>query len=135
MKITNAYIKLLKPCKRGIINFDKHYPEYEGTLSELLTLDNIPYSDKKWLVCEVVDYKILQQWSVECAEQVVDNYKELYQGDSRISECIKITKLFLLGVVSLESLSAAASAASAAWSAEDQEDINLSILIDLLGGE
>jgi hypothetical protein len=117
-------------------------------MENFLSLENIPYDDKIWLVCKTVDIKTLNQWSVECAEFVVDNYNREYPDDSRISDCIEKTKLFLEGKISKSELStarstawsAASTARSTAWSAastarsteKDQEDINLSILIALV---
>lgn len=127
MKITNEYIKTFNPCDPGIINFDKLYPNYNDHLCKLLALDNISYSDKIWLVCKVVDYKILQQWSIECAENVVENFNKAFPDDNRINECIETTKKYLIGEATKAELSAARSAAE-----KEQENINLSILISLL---
>ena len=119
MKINIDLIKSFNPCKKGIELFESKYPKYNDSLVNLLLLEDVSYSDKAWLVTAVVDIKILQQWSVECAEYVVDNYNKVYPNDNRINDCIEKTKDYLDGICSLEELSAAQSAAqSAAWSAE-----------------
>lgn len=142
MKITINLIKSYNPCKSGIDNFEKLYLNYNNDLTHFLALPDISYSDKIWLATKVIDIKTLQQWSIECAENVIDNYNELYPNDNRIFVCIQTTKNYLNGVATLEELTAARSAAeSAAWSVarsaesaaeKEQEDINLSILIALL---
>jgi len=151
MRITINKIKEYNPCKSGIDNFEALFPNYNNTLVYLLSLDVVSYSDKMWLVSKVVDYKVLQQWSVDCAEFVVDSYNVLYPTDNRVQNCIDITRKYLLGECSIDDLnvawsaagsvwsaaeSAARSAWSAAWSAwsaeKEQEDINISLLIGLL---
>lgn len=116
MVITIDLIKKYDPCKCGIDNFESKYPNYEDSLVNLLALEDISYSDKVWLATKVVDYKILQQWSVECAEQVVEIYNKVYPNDTRISDCIKITKEYLQGTVTSKEL---LTAESAAWSAAE----------------
>ena len=153
MLITNKLIENFNPCKPGINNFNKFYPNYSNNLSHLLSLGNIPYNDKIWLVRRVVDTKTLQQWAVECAEFVLHIFEDKYPDDKRPRECINATKDFLEGRVTKEVLArfrsnaaaaasaaayraaynAAASAAASAYNAEeDQRNINLSLLIALL---
>ncbi len=118
MKITIDLIKSFDPCEDGIDNFESKYPKYNNTLVHLLSLESISYSDKIWLACKVVDTKILIQWSVECAEHVIDNYNDLYPNDSRISDCIKTVKKYLNGECEISELNSALhSARSAADSA------------------
>lgn len=63
MIITIDYIKSLRPCKSGIDNFEKLYPNYSNNLDHLLSLEDISYSDKIWLASRACNIKILQQWS------------------------------------------------------------------------
>ncbi len=120
-KINAKYIRTLNPCIEGIIEFERMYPDFNGTIIDLLRLENTSYSDKTWLITKVVDKSILQQWSVECAEFVVDIFNKEYPNDSRISDCIEITKVYLEGRCTIEELkearSAAADAADAAYDA------------------
>lgn len=154
MIITNKYIKTFNPCKDRMDNFDKLYPKYNSKLSDFLSLDDISYSDKIWLASRVAPLKTLQQWSVECAEYVLENFEKKFPSDRRVRNYIEVTKKVITGELeksaarSAESAawsvawsaaeSAAWSARSAAWSAEsaeEQEVINLSILIALLKNE
>ena len=113
--ITNELIESKDPCKSGIDNFNEHYPQYKNTLSHLLALEKISYSDKMWLCQEVItDVKIWQQWAVECAEKVLDNYNKVYPEDNRITNCLEVTKLFIQGEATRSELDAAESAARSA---------------------
>ena len=108
MKYTAKYIKKeLNPCESGIENFEQHYPNFEGSLEEILCLDKIPYDNKIWLALKVLDVKDLQQWSVECAEFVLNNFESTMPADTRVRECIEVTKNYLLGECSFEILEAA----------------------------
>ena len=121
MKINAEYIRTLDPCEDGIVDFETKHPKFNDTIDKLLMLEDISYSNKVWLVTKVVDYKILQIWSVECAEYVIDNYNSVYPEDNRVSNCIEVTKKYLNEEATTEELSAARSAAEsarlAAWSA------------------
>ena len=117
-KINLEYIKTFDPCQDGLDNYIKYHKEFNGTMTEFLSLEHIPYEDKVWLLVKVIDYKILQQWSVDCAESVLHIYEDRYPGDNRVRDCIETTKKYLVGECSIEEVDAAgAAAAAAAWSA------------------
>jgi hypothetical protein len=137
-QIINAtYIRSFQPCQDGIENFEKHYPNWEGKIEDLLRLEDISYSHKVWLVVKVCSEATLKQWSVECAEHVLELYEGRYPGDMRVRECLEATKLFLDGKITEQELREKRSAAHAAYAAaaKDQEDINLSLLIAIIEGE
>ena len=116
MKIYNSLeIRKLKPCESGIVNFETHYPEYEGTVLDILLLDNIPHSDKTWLASKTLQAKTLQMWSVKCSESVLSNFEKVYPNDTRLKDCLEVVKKVIKGELSA---SAASAAWSAAWSAE-----------------
>jgi hypothetical protein len=142
MKITIDLIKKYNPCKDGIENFESKYPKYKGTLEQLLMLDDISYSDKIWLATKVLDKMTLVQWSLDCALFVVDNFNKAFPGDNRVNETLKVVQQYINGEVDESAAwsaeSAARSAARSAWSAaesaeKEHEDINLSLLIALVG--
>jgi hypothetical protein len=119
-KINAAFIRTFNPCESGIVNFETRYPNFEGTIIDILKLEHISYNDKIWLAVKVVDIKILNVWSVECAESVLHNFEKQFPEDKRIRDCLNTTKLFIMGEVSLDQLLAAAeSAAESAWSAAE----------------
>ena len=111
--ITAKYIREFNPCADRIVNFESMYPGYNDTMFNFLQLDNITYSDKIWVACKVINYKILQQWSICCAELVADNYT----ADNSVAACITTTKLYLLGEVTIGELQSAERSARSAWSA------------------
>ena len=113
-KINLEYIKTFDPCQDGLDNYIKYHKEFNGTMTEFLSLEHIPYEDKVWLVVKVIDYKILQKWSVDCAESVLHIYEDKYPGDNRVRDCIETTKKYLVGECSIEEVNATR---SAAWSA------------------
>jgi hypothetical protein len=98
-------------------NFDKLYPNYNAKLSDLLSLDDIPYSDKAWLAIRVAPLKTLQQWSVECAEYALENFEKKFPNDNKVRDCIEVTKKVINGELEESAVSAAQSAAESAVSA------------------
>jgi len=124
MKLINAkYIRTFNPCSERIESFERTHPKFNGTIIEFLSLQDLPYSDKIWVACKVVDYKILQMWSVLCAESVLPNYKKQFPHDNTLEEVFVTIKKVLSGELPSSAArsaerSAARSAASAARSAE-----------------
>ena len=121
----------LKCCENGL----------HASLTPLESLNNV-YGDK-WFIAEYrgnikrendkfcanemrlikeIPIIVVKRFALFCAKQCVENYNKKYPDDKRVSECIRITELYLYGKVSLEELSAAwsaeSAALSAAWSAE-----------------
>lgn len=118
-KVTIPIIKEFNPCQSGLDNLIKHYPKLNMLMSEFLALEQIPYNDKIWLTNIIVDRIILKQWAVECAEQVLSNYNELFPKDNRLTDCIETTKRYLEGNESIANVKTAMFAArSAAKSTE-----------------
>lgn len=120
--INSEYIRTLNPCEEGIENFETQYPNFEGTIVDILKLDNVPFDDKVWLATKVVDLKTLQLWSVECAESVLHIYEKEFPNDKRVRECLEVTRKVINGELPVEDAenvdwSAAESAAESALSA------------------
>ena len=161
MKITLNMIKSLNPCKTGIDSFESKYPNYKGTLVDILSMEDVGYSDKIWLATKILDKMTLVQWSLDCALMVADNFNKEFPNDNRVNECLKAVKRYVDGEITESVRSAAESAwsaarsaaesarsaalsaaQSAAWSAaesarlaalsSEQEYINLSLLIALV---
>ena len=137
MKITIDIIEKHNACEDGINKFKHQYPNYDDTLINLLSLEDVSYSDKVWLVSNVVGKDVLIQWSIECSEYVADSYNKLFPNDNRVNSCIKVVKLFTQGLATLDELvnaravmraaacstwsTARAAAWSATWSARAAE--------------
>jgi len=119
MKVTIESIDKFNPCKSGRDNLIKHYGDkFNMTMEEFLSIENVSYDDKVWYATKVINIKTLQQWSVECAEFVLDNFESVYPNNTRVRDCLEVIKRFLVGEATREELSAAESAVySAAYSA------------------
>ena len=89
----------------------------EITLKELF--DYLPIRDFTWflvMTCEL-STKEKQLFALHCASYVAPIYRKYYPNDSRVDDCIKATKQFLDGEITIDELQekrAAAAAASAA---------------------
>ena len=92
------------------------------TLKQLFR--DLPIKDFSWFLLKKCDLTIKQKqfFSLHCAEQVVNVYNKKYPEDSRISECVKYTRLYLNGECDLDTLlinkDAATAAAYAAYAAD-----------------
>jgi len=127
----------LECCKNGL----------HASLTPLESLNNI-YGDR-WFIAEArgkivkednkfcasemrlineIPVIVIKRFALFCEKQCLKNYEKEYPNDSRVSECIRITELYLDGEVTIDELSAAKSAAwlaaesaakSAAWLAAE----------------
>jgi hypothetical protein len=85
--------------------------------------DKFVCSDMR-LVKEIPINKVVKHFALRCAKRSLKYYTKQYPNDNRVSECIRITELYLDGEATLQELEAArraawsaGSAGSAAWSA------------------
>ena len=112
--ITLEKIDKHNPCVRGRDNLIYYYgTEFKYTIREFLSLDNISYDDKIWLMSKVLRIDTLQRWSIACASTQLCNTK-----DERVLHCLEITESFLNRTATIEELESAAvwAARAAAWS-------------------
>ena len=54
MKIAHDIIKALKPCADRFENFVEHHPNFIGSAAEFLSLENIDYTDKVWVMTRLL---------------------------------------------------------------------------------
>lgn len=85
MRVTAAAIRKLNPCKDRIENFEKMYPEYDGSMYEFLQLENISYSDKIWVAVMMLSKNQLVVWSIACAESVKHIYESRHPNNKSLS--------------------------------------------------
>jgi len=116
MKINKDVIQKLNPCKDRIDNFITHYGTKDYTLKGFLSLDEITYTDKIWVVTKLFTQEQNVKWSIKCAESTLDNFEKLYPEDKRPRLALKAAYDFCIDP-SDETRSAAWSAASSAASA------------------
>ena len=84
--------------------FDKEYDKFCST--EMRLVKEIPI-------------EVIKRFALFCAKDCLKYYEKEYPNDNRVSECIRITELYLDGKATLKELTAARAAAWAAWAAED----------------
>ena len=77
--------------------------------------DKFVATDMK-LIKEIPIDKVVKRFALFCAKDCLKNYEKEYPKDNRVSECIRITELYLDGKATLKELNAAW---SAAWSAAE----------------
>jgi len=116
-QITIKYIKTLNPCVDGWKNLIRNYPKCNMKMSKFLELEKIPYEDKLWLIRRVVKLDTLRQWAVECVENVMHTYNNENPNDTRVIDCIEVTKKYLAGESSKKELEASIACIDAAYAA------------------
>jgi hypothetical protein len=88
--INKDVIKALSPCESGYKNYLIYYENFNGSLEEFLLLENIPYSDKVWLIRKICVRDELVLWSCRCVESVLHLYEKKYPHDFRPRKCIEV---------------------------------------------
>src|SRR6056300_702594 len=84
-------IKSFNPCKDGLENFISHHEDFFGSPLELLELENVPVSDKFWLLLrnEFIPENDLHELGCKFAESVLHLYEEQYPNDQRPRQAIE----------------------------------------------
>ncbi len=110
--LTYQQIVGLEPC-------DDHHPDkyipktWEGTVIDLMDLPNVAVTEKLWVLCLVLDERLLRFFAADCAERAL-TYPANYTSDPRTLEAIRVVKLYAAGNASRDELKRAAAAADAA---------------------
>jgi hypothetical protein len=112
-------IKSFNPCEEGLENFIKHHKDFSGSPLELLELENVPVSDKFWLLLrnEFIPENDLHELACKFAESVLHLFEEEYPDDKRPRKAIEAKKKFIKGEISEKEVYAAGDAAWAARAA------------------
>ena len=101
MKVSVESIRKFTPCEtRFDDNFLIHYPNYDDTLENFLSLDKITYDDKIWVARRMLNKNQLVHWALLCAQSVLQIYQNKYPNDNRVSDCIN----FMLTIADFSSL-------------------------------
>jgi hypothetical protein len=148
MKITTESISKLNPCKDRFDNFTLNYPNFNGSLKEFLSLENITYDDKVWVVVRLMSKNQRVRWSIMCAESVKHFYEEKYLDSKALSNLFdylnsiedfeNLTEVQRAKILSLRNAAYAAAAADAAAAydvvaaREEQQDLNLLFLTSVV---
>ena len=113
-------IKSFEPCEDGLENFIEHHKDFSGTPLELLELNNVPVTDKFWLLLreEFIPENDLHELACKFAESVLHLFEKEYPNDLRLRKAIEAKRKFIKGEISKDELAAAwAAARAAAWDA------------------
>ena len=112
-------IKSFEPCEDGLENFIEHHKDFSGTPLELLELNNVPVTDKFWLLLreEFIPENDLHELACKFAESVLHLFEKEYPNDLRLRKAIEAKRKFIKGEISKDELAAARAAARAAWDA------------------
>lgn len=145
MKINAEIIGKLNPCKNRFDNFKEQYPEFDGSLSDFVALDNITYSDKIWVAVRLLSKNQLVKWSLMCVESTKHIFNTKYPENKALDNLFD----YMNSLSDFENLSeeqknklkelryaAAAYAYAAAYAArnaarEEQNNLNLLFLVSL----
>lgn len=92
MRINKNYLESLNPCRNRYKNFLEHYPNFDGSLSEFLDLENISYHDKLWVYFRSIPRESIMPIVTEFAEQVIYIYKKYNKDTSLLKEAIICAK-------------------------------------------
>ncbi|MBA3755040.1 MAG: hypothetical protein H0X02_01895 [Nitrosomonas sp.] len=143
MIINKEIIEKLEPCKDRFDNFVNNNPDFDGDLQAFISLDNITYDDKVWVVTRLFTKEQNVKWSLLCASSVLSNFESVCPDDKRPRLALDAVQNYLDNpceeTKAAESAwSAEAAARSARLSAEpadpaarlEQEGINLMFMID-----
>ena len=80
--------------------------------------NNDKFCSTEMRIVKEIPIEVIKRFALFCAKDCLKNYEKEYPDDKRVSDCIRITELYLDGKATLEEFRAAKSAAvSAAWSA------------------
>ena len=128
MKVSVEIIKKMSPCQdRFEGNFLLHYPNYDSSLENFLSLDKISYNDKIWVCKKLLNRNQLTHFGILSAQSVLSIYENKFPNDTRISDLLS----FLITITDFSSLddksllklkelrTTAAAAADAAYAAAD----------------
>ena len=89
--------------------------EYRGNIDE----DDNKFCASEMRLINEIPIMVIKRFALFCAKDCLKNYENKYPNDKRVSECIRITELYLDGKATLKELQAACSAAySVACSAD-----------------
>ena len=94
MTITNDIIKALKPCADGYENFTNNYPNYSGDAANFLSLENIDYEDKVWVMTRLLTKNQNAKWAIACANSVLPIFERAHPKDMKPRELLEFISSF-----------------------------------------
>ena len=84
MKITIAKVQELNPCKSRFDNFVNNNPNFNGTIEDFLSLENITYSDKIWVCVRLMTKNQKFFWARSIAFSVLEILEKHRPDEKRV---------------------------------------------------
>ena len=76
--ISNQTIADMKPCSDRHENYLKHYKGEVHSLRVFLSLEEITYNDKTWVLSKLLTKNQSVRWAIMCAESVLGIFEKRY---------------------------------------------------------
>ena len=90
--ITTGIIKNLKPCPDRLENYLNHYENKTFTYAQFISLDEISFEDKMWVLLRLMSLENVVSFSQDadqCADQCADqDAKDAYQDVARYAQYV-----------------------------------------------
>jgi len=130
--INAEILRNLNACSTGYIRFIKQIGEQTITLAAAISLSGSHYSDKLWIINEIVDKELIQQWYLECFNYIALNApneqleplqiakisEQLNNNDKIIAEAAQQASKAVVNLLSKDNAA--------------QQSINIGLLVNLL---
>lgn len=95
MKINTQIIKNLNPCDSRFNNYLQHHSDFDGNLKDFLSLDNITYEDKLWVITRLFTKGQNLKFAIMCASSVLHLFEEKYPNDKRPRLALEAAESYL----------------------------------------
>jgi len=69
ISVNSKIIKSLLPCEDRLVNYLKHYNEFNFDILEFLALDKITTEDKIWVSVRLMPKELVAAFAVDCASR------------------------------------------------------------------
>jgi hypothetical protein len=127
--ITIDAVAALNPCSDRFNNFTDNNPGFSDTVESFLSLDNITYSDKVWVMTKFMTKKQKILWAVACAYSVLVLFemrrpnnnapRKVLEFLSTIKNVDSLTEIQLVELRNLRNAAAAAATYAATYADAD----------------
>jgi hypothetical protein len=134
IKVTREILKDLKPCKDRWENYLSYYPDFEGTLTELLTLGNITPADKIWVFVRLPPRFLVECFAVDCAFSASAYFSAYASAAASYASACSLSASASADYAAYASAASTVSAASYAAAYDQERENQVDAMIMLLEG-
>ena len=83
-KINAKVIAKMNPCESRFDNYMLNYGStFNGNIEDFILLEDIPYSDKVWVITRLFTPRQNIMWAFLCASKVLSIFETACPGDDR----------------------------------------------------